>query len=180
MRHFVRGERRETCATLACSLPDPRLDSPYLDFRAKLQNCAPHSVLRQWTTLSRTTLILSGCGWRGRSIPPQQPALHSRGVASPDARHHIQVWPSNHWERDSRISGAVGVSSHVARAHSKQRHLQAADSDALSATLFLWSELDHVVDAQYGDGGFGRELDHLDFRERGLNDAFRQVVLNLA
>ena len=44
----------------------------------------------------------------------------------------------------------------------------------------LGRELDHVVDAQHGDGGLGGELDHLDLGERGLDDARGEVVLDLA
>ena len=44
----------------------------------------------------------------------------------------------------------------------------------------LGRELDHVVDAQHGDGRLRRELDHLDLGERGLDDARGEVVLDLA
>ena len=46
--------------------------------------------------------------------------------------------------------------------------------------LLLGGELDHVVDAQHGDGRLRGELDHLDLGERRLDDARRKVVLDLA
>mmetsp|Transcript_45445 Transcript_45445/g.119380 ORF Transcript_45445/g.119380 Transcript_45445/m.119380 type:complete len:207 (+) Transcript_45445:186-806(+) len=59
---------------------------------------------------------------------------------------------------------------------SRRRALGAA---ALLA-LLLGRELDHVVDAQHGDGRLGGKLDHLDLGEGGLEDARLQVVLHLA
>jgi len=51
---------------------------------------------------------------------------------------------------------------------------------SLLLLLVLGGELDHVVDAQHGDGRLRGKLDHLHLGERRLDDPRRQVVLNLA
>lgn len=41
----------------------------------------------------------------------------------------------------------------------------------------LGSQLDHVIDTEDGDGGFGGESDGLDFGDHWLEDSCREVVL---
>lgn len=60
--------------------------------------------------------------------------------------------------------------------------LQLAGVAGVLIALALWFgvQLDHVVDAQDGDGGFGGELQRLDFRHSGLQHAGREVVAERA